>query len=485
MALDQGGSSSRAIVFDQCGNVISHSAEKVSTQRLQKNWVEQSPAEVIGSLQSAARCALKQLTEQQRQAICSAGLICQRSSMLCWDKKNNQALTPILSWQDTRAIKILNRLVSDVEPTRTITGLYKNAHFGASKMRWCLDNLDQVKLAAKNDALIMAPLAAFLARELCGNREWLVDPVNASRTLLMDIDTGTWSEKQLATFGIQKSWLPDIIHSDEIFGVIKIDELEIPLKLVTGDQSAAAFADGLPQANNCYINIGTGAFLFRLSDQKNDHKRLLYSMLHCPENSSIWYVQEATVNGAASALQWHQQIAHTNNEYQNLSKQECFSLQKNAPYFLNGVGGLGAPDWCAEFGTEFVGEGDGISQQIAILESIAFLIARNIYCLYETERLPEHIIVSGGLAQNDWLCQLIANLLAVPVARIQMADASARGAAFLLSHNDLKYSASEEWLTATRKIFSVENNETVTTRYRQWTELMEQRLLSIQNINTQ
>ena len=164
LILDQGGSSSRAIVFDNTGKRVCLAQQTVATSRPGSGWVEQDPLEIAASLRSVAAQAVQQLTCAQRVGLVAAGLVCQRSSLVCWDLVGGQPLSPIISWQDTRAHDYLAKLPVDQETIYKKTGLIANAHYGASKMRWCLDHLPAVKQAAKHNRLRMAPLGAYLVK---------------------------------------------------------------------------------------------------------------------------------------------------------------------------------------------------------------------------------------------------------------------------------------------------------------------------------
>src|SRR5688572_12680199 len=245
LSLDQGGSASRALVFDSEGRELASARVEVADRRPRPGWVEQEPDAVVDSLRRAAALALMQLDTMQRERVRACGLSCQRSSLVCWDRKSGVALSPILSWQDTRAADWLAAQALDTEVIRASTGLYPNAHFGLSKIRWCLDHLDEVKRAAADGRLIIGSLAAFLAYRLLEQRPCLVDPANASRTLLFDLARGDWNRELLERFAIDRHWLPDIVRSDAEFGDLVLPSMQsLPLHLLSGDQSTAAFAYG-------------------------------------------------------------------------------------------------------------------------------------------------------------------------------------------------------------------------------------------------
>jgi glycerol kinase len=284
LVLDQGGSASRALVFDGAGREGAAARIEVADHRPQPGWVEQDPDAVVDSLRQAAQAALLQLDAAQRGRVNACGLSCQRSSLVCWDRDSGRALSPILSWQDTRAAQWLAAQALDADAIRASTGLYPNAHFGLSKIRWCLDHLDAVQRAAADGRLVIGSLAAFLAFRLLDRRPCLVDPANASRTLLFDLACGDWNRDLLARFGIDRRWLPDIARSDAEFGDLALTSkdlsLKLPMRLLSGDQSTAAFAWGEPRSEAAYLNVGTGAFVYRLASPASAPPRLLHSVIH-------------------------------------------------------------------------------------------------------------------------------------------------------------------------------------------------------------
>ena len=485
LILDQGGSSSRAMVFTAEGELLCSVRQPVATVHLHIAWVEQNPEEVLASVIRVGRQALAQLDTQQRNLVQSCGLVTQRSSMVCWDKQSGAALSPILSWQDTRASTWLAEQALDVEKIHALTGLFPNAHFGASKMRWCLDHLVPVQRAASQGRLCMAPLASYLAYKLLDNSPYIIDPANASRTLLMNVASGDWEPSLLAEFAISQEWLPEIVTTTKYFGDInwrEDNEEAIPLALINGDQSAATYSGGRPKSDNIYINIGTGGFIYRVIDAPVTSDRLLNSIV-CWRNKkqAADYVLEGTVNGAGSALQWYGQKLKVDN-INDWQIQQLAQLDKKwpqtMPLFLNGVGGLGSPDWRANFAVKFVGQGDESEKFAAIVESIIFLLYRNFLLLINVGGAEgnQQIVISGGLSRSDSICQALSDLSRLKVVRSDDYEASARGAAFLLS------SPNYDWRDLDEEVFFPATSQfalALQARFRQWSEMMEQALSSL------
>lgn len=463
LALDQGGSASRALVFDGAGHALASARVEVADQRPRPGWVEQDPEAVVASLRHVAEAALAQLDVDRRDRVAACGLSCQRSSLVAWDRGSGAALSPILSWQDTRAADWLAAQALDAEAIRATTGLVPNAHFGVSKLRWCLDHLAPVRAAAAAGTLAIGPLAAYLAFRLLEPAPCRVDPANASRTLLFDLARGDWSDPLLARFGIDRRWLPAIAHSDAEYGELAVANRRVPLRLLSGDQSTAAFAYGELQADAAYLNVGTGAFAYRLAPAAPVASRLLRSVVHW--SAAPQYVVEGTVNGAGSALAWFAQrhgIADVGAELEAQWRDDA----PGEAVFLNGIGGLGSPDWRAEFPSRFLGEATVERQLVAVAESIVFLIHRNLALLQALGEPCTHVRVSGGVSRSDRFCQALGDVSGLPVLRPAQCEASARGAAFLLAGRPV------DWARLPEQRFEPQANPALHDRHRRWNEAM-------------
>jgi glycerol kinase len=467
LALDQGGSASRALVFDAEGRELTASRVEVADSRPRPGWVEQDPNQVVASLRQAAEAAIQQLDPAQRERVQVCGLSCQRSSLVCWDRDSGVALSPILSWQDTRAADWLAAQALDAEAIRRSTGLYPNAHFGLSKIRWCLDHLASVQRAAADGRLTIGPLASYLAYQLLEQKPCHIDPANASRTLLFDLAGGDWNDETLQRFDIERSCLPTIARSDALFGDLLLSSLRLPLRLLSGDQSTAAFAHGEPRENTAYLNVGTGAFIYRLAAQVPDRSRLLRSVIHWSESPQ--FVAEGTVNGAGSALGWFAKQAGIDDSAAVLDQH--WSDESSGILFLNGIGGLGSPDWRSDFDSRFVGDGTPEQKLVAVAESITFLVQRNLSLLQQIGHPCACLRISGGVSRSDRFCQTLSNLSGLPVRRPEQCEASARGTAFLLAGRPAN------WLELPEQVFQPRENPGLAARYRRWNELLEATLL--------
>lgn len=425
LALDQGGHASRAFLFDDKGREVGHAEVPITTRHPAGDRVEHDAIELVASLESAARRVLADHPDVRPTA---AGLATQRSSIVCWHRQTLEPLSPVLSWQDRRHAAWLESLRPDAEAIRGITGLPLSPHYGASKMRWCLDELPAVRDAADAGTLVMGPLATFIASRLV-SRTVAADPANASRTLLYDIRQGNWSTDMLARFQLQPAWLPDCGATCGSLG--RISGLDVALAVVTGDQSAVPYAWGAPEPGTLFVNLGTGGFLQRYCGAEPPSAGpLLASVLDGDANARS-YSLEGTLNGAGSAVDAFVMQERLDADATWALFERSPAPRDDDPLFLNAVGGLGSPWWRSHAQSSFVGDGAADARFRAVIESIAFLIRANV------ERMRgaaiERVILSGGLARSHGLAQTCAEVLGVTVLRPALSEATVYGVLQLLS----------------------------------------------------
>jgi glycerol kinase len=427
LALDQGGHGSRAVLFDESGEQVSAAHVPVATRTEGPDIVEQDAEELVRSLELALQDACTADAARGR-GIRAAGLATQRSTIVCLKRSTGRPLAAAISWQDRRNAGWLERLRPRATEVRSLTGLVLSPHYGASKMRWCLDHAPAVRAAALADDLVAGPLSSFLLHRLLLERPVVTDPSNASRTLLYDPRRLDWSAHLLQAFGIERRWLPVCVSTHFKYGRLHVDHGETPLTVCTGDQAAAAFAFGPPEQATALVNVGTGAFVQRAAPADAPlPDGLLHSVLRS-DGTAVTYSHEGTVNGAGSAIDWlsDRVTLDVDRALRSLSPDP----PADAPLFMNGVGGLGAPYWLATFPVEFIGAGDEWQQLTAVVESIAFLLAGNLEVMGRAAPV-QRVRISGGLAQCDYLCQALAMTTGLPVDRHAVREATARGLAFL------------------------------------------------------
>lgn len=474
LAIDQGGQSSRVAIYATTGECLhSFSAACMTTHEFVDGveHIEQSPRDILLGIKTCIEKISAALGDDVKNII-AAGFAGQGSSLLCWDNKTGEALSPVLSWQDIRGDHYLKNISLTHSQAQHITGLRVSPHYGASKMRWLLDNNPLVASAnSKNSlgvsSLKIGPIVSYIFWHLLNTN--LVDPGHAQRTLLWNIQANDWDDSLLELFNIPRALLPQCKYHNSHFGDLALGETKIPFTASARDQGASLFARGLPDKNACYINIGTGAFIQRLSENLHAPEGLLVSPLWVPENSSAkhYYCWEATVNGAAAALSFLQE--HTGMQITPVEINTALALNPDGEcYFLNAVGGLSAPYWRTDLQSQFSDNISADEKILAWLESLIFQIFVNVR-LMNQHGAAQKIYISGGMSKADGLCQKLADLLQIPVYRSENTDATLQGIACMAA------AIPEGWeYLADEDIFYPQNNPTLLNAFNRWQSAMNQ-----------
>jgi glycerol kinase len=493
LAIDQGGQSSRVAIYTQSGEQLYCFSAACETTREFVNGaehIEQNPQEILRGIKDCID-KIKLVLGDDVKNIIAAGFAGQGSSLLCWDNKTGEALSPVLSWQDIRGDKLLKNISLTHQQAQQLTGLRVSAHYGASKIRWCLDNNAQVIQARNNNSLSVGPIVSYILWHLCGTQ--LVDPGHAQRTLLWNLQKNDWDESLLELFNIPRSLLPKCKFHNSAFGNFMLGDHKIPFTACARDQGASLFAQGLPDKNECYINIGTGAFIQRVSGLLIAPDGLLVSPLWLPRESyaneniielaspicyaaelaneikpashSSLYAWEATVNGAASALSFIKQETGLDINPNTINHALALNPIRDC-YFLNAVGGLSAPYWRTDLISQFSPRISAHEKLLAWLESIIFQIAVNVK-LMNQENSAQKIYISGGLSNADGICQKIADITQLPVYRSENADATLQGIACMA------IGIPAEWTSSNfAKLFHSRSDEHLQKRFMRWQKAM-------------
>jgi len=426
LAIDQGTHSTRAIVFDSHGHAVCSAQQSVALQRHSRNKIEQSPVEILQSMQNVINSVLDN-PAIDGQLISCAGLATQRSSVVAWDRHSGLPLSPVISWQDRRTADRLYRLEKESRSIHQLTGLQLSPHYGASKLQWLLEHNAAVTAALDADRLVMGPLASYLLHHLTDNVAELVDDANASRTLLWSLEQRDWDSTLLGYFNIPSRVLPQCRPICSNYGAVPGSTIAV--MAVNGDQTAALYAHGIPSGNTVTVNIGTGAFvLLPTADPASRPDGLLAGISHSTEESGSYYI-EGTVNAAGAALEWAANSFALNDYEQQLAG---WLRAITAPtLFINTLDGLGSPWWQEGPAARFLDAGvSGPEALVAVIESIIFLLQANIVLLRTVNPAVDKIQISGGLSRLDGLCQKLANLSDLAVYRPVQLEATARGIAW-------------------------------------------------------
>ena len=461
LALDQGTHASRALLLDQDGQVLARSLHPVALAHPQPGHVEQDAEQLVSSLQAAIEDVLHTLTGTQRNAIRACGISTQRSTVLAW-QHNGVVQSDAISWQDTRGAPQTEALHKHADDIRKLSGLPLSPHYGASKLHW----LHQ--LLGNDPQLHIGPLAAFLLHRLCGADSCAVDHSNAQRMQLLDIRRLAWSRQLASWFEVPLDRLPPCRPVQHDYGVLS--DHGIPVTALCGDQNAAWFGTGAQAQDSALVNLGSGAFILA-AQTGTAPAALLTSIARSDARPSCDYLLEGTVNGAGNALHWLQQQYPQEDIKTNLA--DWLEQVSNPPLFMNTVGGLGSPWWQQGPQPAFLPEDDSASvaeRAVAVAESILFLVQYNLERIQQRQPLTR-LRVSGGLSRVDALCRKLANLSGLSVQRVEDAETSALGVAWLAAGGPSHWHITEEV-----QQFEPQTDTGLQARYTRFIEQLQQRL---------
>lgn len=440
LALDQGTSSSRSIVFDETGRQVAIAQREFRQSFPQPGWVEHDPLEIWNTQLETARDAIAQAGCAAKD-IAALGITNQRETTLLWNRATGQPLHPAIVWQDRRTAPMCAELrARGVEPLfRAKTGLVLDAYFSGTKLRWLLDNVPGARTAARRGELAFGTVDSWLLWNLTGGAVHATDVSNASRTLLFDVRRGTWDEELLMLLDIPREVLPAVHPSSHVFGHVRADLLghALPIGGVAGDQQAALFGQACFEAGLAKNTYGTGCFVLMHTGE-----RFLPSangLVATATAQAGRHALEGSVFIGGAVVQWLRdglRAIQSSGEVQALAESVPDS---GGVMFVPAFTGLGAPYWQADARGAIVGLSRGTHAAHiarAALESIAFQSAALLQAMNRDAAMAgspavTELRVDGGASVNDLLMQFQADLLGIPVVRPRVVETTALGAANL------------------------------------------------------
>ncbi|NKB72872.1 MAG: glycerol kinase GlpK [Candidatus Latescibacteria bacterium] len=439
VALDQGTTSSRALVFDAAGTVLAVAQEEFAQHFPQPGWVEheaeeiwQSQAQVIAQAVAAAGVAPGD--------IAAVGIANQRETTLVWDRQTGVPIHRAIVWQDRRTAAHCDRLQAEGHGAaiQAKTGLIVDAYFSASKIAWLLNNVDGARARAEAGELAFGTIDTWLAWKLSGGRLHITDASNASRTLLYNIHQQQWDRELLELFDFPASLLPEVRPSSQVYGEITaIPELAgAPLAGMAGDQQAATFGQLCLQPGMAKNTYGTGCFmLLNTGAQAQQSANQLLTTIACQRDGRTDYALEGSVFVGGAIVQWLRDGLGIIESATQIEALAASVSDNGGVYLVPALAGLGAPYWDPYARGTIVGlTGGSTAGHIAraALEGIAFQVADLARALDADAGAPmAQLRVDGGAAANDLLLQFQADLLQIPVVRPTTLETTALGAAYL------------------------------------------------------
>jgi glycerol kinase len=439
LSFDQGTTSSRAIVFDKKGNIVSIAQKEFTQIFPQPGWVEHDANEIWSTQIGVATEAILKagLTVYDIAAI---GITNQRETAVVWDRKTSQPVYNAIVWQDRRTAGYCDELKKDGS-SKTIkekTGLVTDAYFSATKVKWILDNIPGAKVKAQNGDLCFGTIDSWLLWKLTNGKVHATDVTNACRTLIFNIHTMQWDEELLKLFGIPKSMLPEVRSSSEVYGHTQhlLTAADIPIGGIAGDQQAALFGQMCVHPGMVKNTYGTGCFmLINTGTKPVESKNNLLTTVAWKIGNEVQYALEGSVFIAGAVVQW---LRDGLKLIQNSSDVEALALKtedNGGLFMVPAFTGLGAPYWNQHARGIVTGITRGTTDAHfarAALESIAYQTMDVLNAMEADSGLPiKEVRVDGGATVNNYLMQFQADILNTVVIRPQITETTALGAAYL------------------------------------------------------
>jgi len=441
LAIDQGTSSSRAVIYDHRANVVASAQQEFPQIYPQPGWVEHDPEAIWDSVTAVTRDAMNK-TGVVADDISAIGITNQRETTVIWDRESGECIYNAIVWQDRRTAAYCQALKNDgLEATVTEkTGLRLDPYFSATKVAWLLDNVDGVRDRADAGKLAFGTIDSFLLWRLTGGKVHATDATNASRTMLFNIHTQQWDDELLALFSVPRALLPDVRDCAADFGIATDVCLggNVPVCGIAGDQQAAligqaGFNVGMTKSTygtGCFVIANTGENALRSENQ-------LLTTVAMRIDDTVTYGLEGSVFVAGSAMQW---LRDELKIIDSAAESEAIAEQKGVVadvHVVPAFAGLGAPHWDPDARGAVLGltRGSGRDDIVtATLQSVAYQTRDLIDAMSDDGIKPSVIRVDGGMVANDWFLQFLSDILDIPVERPENVESTVLGAAYLAGY---------------------------------------------------
>ncbi|SAM61424.1 Glycerol kinase [Cardiobacterium hominis] len=437
MSLDQGTTSSRAIIFNRHGETISV-AQKPFTQYFPTpGWVEHDAKEIWGSQIAVLTEALAK-SGLEAKDIAAIGVTNQRETTVVWDRATGEPVCNAIVWQDRRTAKYCDSLHDKRDWIRGKTGLIIDAYFSATKVKWILDNVENARKRAERGELCFGTIDTWLIWNLTKGEVFVTDPSNASRTMLYNIHTLDWDDELLALFDIPRSMLPEVRASSEVYGTVSTRYLEhpVPIAGIAGDQQAALFGQLCTEKGMLKNTYGTGCFLLmNTGDEAVTSKNNLLTTIAWKVDGKTTYALEGGVFVGGAAVQWLRDGARIIRTSADINTLAATVEDNGGVYFVPALTGLGAPYWDSYARGAFFGITRGTTDghlARATLEGIAFQVYDIVKAMEaDAGAQTRELRVDGGASMSDYLMQTQADIFGFNIVRPKTVETTALGAAYL------------------------------------------------------
>ena len=468
LAIDQGTTSSRAILFSVEGKILAVRQKELTLFYPEKGWVEQDPNDIWNDTKWACQSILAE--EERAEDIAAIGITNQRETTILWDRATGEPVYNAIVWQDRRTSDYCTELKAQghEETVRSKTGLLLDPYFSATKIKWILDNVDGVRARAESGEICFGTVDSFLLWKLTDGKVHATDATNASRTMLFNIQMQEWDNDLLELFDIPRSLLPEVRDNCSDFGVVEILDGDLPITAMAGDQHAALVGQACFEEGMVKSTYGTGCFaLMNIgSDFKESKNRLLTTVAYRLNGKTV-YALEGAIFTAGAAIQW---LRDNLNFFDDASESEALATSvddNNDVYFVPAFTGLGAPYWNPEARAMISGltrESSKAHITRAALEAQAYQTS-DLMSAFEKDsgRKISTMRVDGGLVNNKFMVQFLSDVLNCPVDVPVVTETTALGAAYLAGLQASLYQGLEDvskaWQCKTSYSSSIEEEQ--------------------------
>ena len=437
LALDQGTTSSRAILFDHAGSIVAVAQKEFPQIFPKPGWVEHNPRD-IWSTQMGVAAEVLTKAHVTAADVAAIGITNQRETTVVWDRVTGEPIYNAIVWQDRRTASICDRLKARKldRVIRRKTGLVLDAYFSATKVQWILQNVKGARARAKAGELAFGTVDSWLVWNLTGGKVHVTDVSNASRTMLLDIAKCEWDDELLDLFGVPRSMLPEVCSSSEVYGVTKLLGTPIPIAGIAGDQQAALFGQACTKPGMAKNTYGTGCFMLMNTGTKRiASKKNLLTTIAWRIGDRTEYALEGSIFIAGAVVQW---LRDGLEFFRSAAEVEALAAgvsDTGGVYLVPAFARLGAPHWDQYARGTIVGLTRGSTKAHiarAALEGIVLQVMDVLKAMEADAGIKlKELRVDGGASANDLLMQLQADMLNVPVVRPKVAETTALGAAYL------------------------------------------------------
>jgi glycerol kinase len=439
LAIDQGTTSSRAILFDRQGQVAAVAQQEFAQHFPHDGWIEHNPEDIWETVVATCRDVMRNADISAEQ-IDGIGITNQRETTILWDRKTGKPLYNAIVWQDRRTSDLCQSLrdKGHTDVVQAKTGLLIDPYFSATKLGWVLDNVEGARERAEQGELAFGTVDSFLIWRLTGGQQHVTDATNASRTALFNIHTQEWDEELLTLFNIPANLLPEVKDSSDDFGTTEAHWLgaSLPIAGVAGDQQAALVGQACFQPGMGKSTYGTGCFMIvNTGETPSLSRNRLLTTIGYRLNGKPTYAMEGSIFVAGATVQW---LRDGLNLFADASETEALAQETrsgHSVYLVPAFTGLGAPHWDPKARGAIFGltRDTGIAEIVAAgLQAVCYQTRDLQHCMNDDmEAPPGTLRVDGGMVKNSWVMQFLADMLGVQVDRPTILETTALGAAYL------------------------------------------------------